>query len=1449
MKIKVSPTKVVVAGAMLLVPALLFAAHKDGGPVSGAPVEHAPVYGGATKTPASKSSSQVVSALARLPLSFEKNLGQTDASVQYVAHGQDYQLFLTKKEAVLALRSAEPVLVSPRDRVAYLKAVRDAELGAKVSVLRFQLAGASASAEISGENQLPGKTNYFVGNDPKKWHTDVPSYGRVGYRGIYPGVDLVFYGNQRRLEYDFVVAPGADPKSIALNVEGARKLRVAADGSLVLNTLAGDVQFEKPVVYQEVNGERLQVAGSYAISGGHKVTFAISKYDASKPLIIDPVLNYSTYLGGSTTGSAAADTGYGIAVDASGDAYIAGITYSTTFPNTASAFNQSLPGANTATNGTVFVTELNPAGTAEIYSTYLSGSGTMTSGDLDYATAIAIDPAPSTNCPNAMSAPGICIYVTGQTYSTDFPTTLSNALNPGPLSSNALSTSFLSKLNPGLSGSNSLAYSTFLGGATGTYGTFGYGVAVDAAANAYVVGFTDTSDFPQPTIPNGYQTSLPNANGNVFLARIDTTLTGTASLIYSTYLGGNGVNPGYNAPGDQANGVAVDSTKNAYITGTTSSTDFPTTTTGSHIGFQTTLPTGNMIGTGFVSVISTNPANTAGTGLIYSTYLGGNGADTGNGIALGPGNVAYVTGATNSTSGFPTTSGAYSTTAPTSTVVFVTLIDASQTGSGSLKYSTFMGGNGSDLGNGIKTDTLGNAYVAGEASSTNFPLVPLNSGGGAFQVTRPDSGGDAFISELSPLGNGTADLLYSSYFGGDGSGGSSPDEAYAIALDSANNVYITGKTYSAAATFPVFPSNAFQTALTGTGAAFVAKLTLEPRMPVSPATLTFTGQVVGVPSMSQSVTLTNSTNGTVTLSAPTITAGSPPASATDFAATNGTCTTSLAAGASCTVNVTFTASVTANESATLNLNSNDLSSPQQVALASTGTVAAVVTVSPSPTSVTFTSQVVGTTSSPAQTLTITNSGNAPLTFSAAASITGTNGTPSSDFAIVSGSGTTCTNGATVQPNATCTIALTFSPSGTTPNLRTANLSLTDNGTGTPQQVALSGTAVASAPILTITSPTPPLTFASQVVGTTSTAQTVTITNTGNAALNFTAAPAITGTNGTPGTDYTIVTGSGTTCTNGAVVQANATCTIAITFTPSGTTPNPRTATLTLTDNASPMGSLAITGTAAVAAPVASVTPTSLTFTGQLVTTTSTAQTVTVKNTGGAALTFAAQAISTTGDFSQTNTCNGTSLAANATCTISVTFTPTTSGTRSGTVSIADNAAGTPQTVTLTGTGEDYTVTATAPSAIAPGQSASIPVTVIGLGGYTGSVSFSCSGSIPGGSCVAPAAVNAAPAPGATATFMVTTTSFVTPPPARRIPPVSPRQVVLLLTALLLLFSVAAARRLRTRLSLLGAMLLFIVLAGCAGTPVTPTPAGPYSFTITAASGGVNHVVNVTVTVN
>src|SRR6267142_5360851 len=319
----------------------------------------------------------------RLPLSFEENVGQTAREVRYVSHGSGYELFLTPQEAVVALRPNVPRDLSPRHRTAYIRALRKARRGRQMTAIRMHLEGANPEPQIAGTDPLPTKVNYFIGNDPKKWHTNVPAYARVKYEGIYPGVDLVFYGNQRRLEYDFVVAPGADPKAITLKVDGARKIRINSGGDLVLNVPGGEVLLQKPVVYQQVKGERREIASSYAIGSDHRVTFAVADYERSEPLVLDPVLNYSTYLGGSGD-----DSGVAIAVDAAGDAFVAGQTRSTDFPPGAHGAVSPSPAANM---GASFVAELNPAGTQLLYSSYLAGTTGTTSNAFEQAFGIAVD--------------------------------------------------------------------------------------------------------------------------------------------------------------------------------------------------------------------------------------------------------------------------------------------------------------------------------------------------------------------------------------------------------------------------------------------------------------------------------------------------------------------------------------------------------------------------------------------------------------------------------------------------------------------------------------------------------------------------------------------------------------------------------------------------------------------------------------------------------------------------------------------------------------------------------------------------------------------------------------------------------------------------------------------------------------------------------------------------
>lgn len=864
---------------------------------------------GASNLAGRKQNSRWTEAYSRLPLTFEENVGQTAQEVRYVSNGAGYKLFLTPQEAVLALRAPVSYDLSPQRRFKTLKSIRESLRARTMTAIRMRFEGANPAAQIRAADELVKKTNYFIGSDPKKWHANVPSYARVKYAGIYPGVDLVFYGNQRRLEYDFIVAPGADPKAIRLNLEGARKLQLNSQGDLVLSVGDGEVVLQKPVIYQIVKGERHEITGSYALGKGRQVAFSVSAYDRHEPLILDPVLNYSTYLGGASD-----EQSFGIAVDAAGNAFVAGTTLSTDFPTTATSFNPGPLGSNTI--GEVFVTEINPGGTAEIYSTYIAGN----TGEV--GVALALDPTGK-------------VYVTGATLSSDFPTT-SNALKQSPNAGNLnFGTSFISKIDPTLNGAASLVYSSYIGGTGGASLDSGNGIAADANGNAYVTGITFSSpgigqsNFP---VMNAFQATPSDAtDGNAFLTRIDTTQSGSSSLIYSTYLGGSGANAlavGGLGFADAGFGVAADGSSNAYIIGTTSSTDFPTAN-----GFKTTSPTGNVKDTSFVVKIDTTKSGNAS--LVYSTYLGGEVFDFGAGIGLGPNNIAYVTGTTNSLS-FPTSAGAFQTTGNTGGVAFVSLVDTSKTGGASLQYSTFLGGSVTS-GLGIRADGAGNAYVAGSTSANvGFAQTP-----GALQPAYPGALSDGFVSKINPGGNGAADLLYSTFFGGNGAG---HDQIFAIALDTSNpaNVYVTGQTFSSSASFPIFPNpGAFQTTLNGTSDAFVAKLTLVPTLVVSPTNLAFGTILIPNTSAPQTVTLTNNTNAAIPLASAVISGGNPAAANADYVVSANTCGVNIPAGVSpanqCTISVTFKPSVVGAETANLVLTDGDSTSPQTITLTGAGT--------------------------------------------------------------------------------------------------------------------------------------------------------------------------------------------------------------------------------------------------------------------------------------------------------------------------------------------------------------------------------------------------------------------------------------------------------------------------------------------------------------------------------
>jgi hypothetical protein len=1087
--------------------------------------------------PRAKSDAKWIEAYGKLPLSFEQNLGQTAEEVRFVSHGTGYALFLTSQEAVISLPPSRPNNLSALHRMAYFRALRKARRAGRMTVLRMRLEGSNPAAQIAGIDLLPGKVNYFIGNNPKDWRTEVPSYARVKYAGIYPGVDLVFYGNQRHLEYDFVVAPGADPKVIELSLKGTQKVRVNSNGDLVLSVSGGQVVLQKPVIYQNVSGGRHEIHGRYVLAGDRRVTFAVANYDRSAPLFIDPVLNYSTYLGGSALG----DSGAAIAVDSLGDAFVTGTTFSTTFPSTPGGF-----GAGNA-NGVAFVTEINPTGTALLYTTYLGGTGG------DFGLGIALD-----NSGNSAN-PGGNIYVTGGTFSTDFPTTAVNALKPGPNAGASLGTSFISKINPAASGIGSLVYSSYLGGTDGTSlnPDVGNAVAADVNGNAYVTGLTASSpglglaNFPV-TAASAFQTSLGSSDGNAFLTRIDTTQSGGASLAYSTYLGGSGANAASSGLqfGELAQGVAVDSSENAFIVGITTSTDFPTTNTNA---FQpnTAPPAAVANGTAFVSRIDTSTTKTPATSLVYSTYLGGENQDLSAAIALKPGSeVVYVTGTTNSLlfPTFPTAPRApYQTAGTTGGSAFLSAIDTGQIGIASLTYSTYLGGARTD-GFCIAADAVGNVYIGGGTSFPGFPVTP-----GAFQPTfAPGATGEGFISKLNPGGNGAADLVYSSFFGGSGSG-SLPDSVYGIAIDHLNNAYLTGITYSSAATFPVFPPTAFQTSLNGLSDAFIAKLTLIPTLVVSPTALNFGPILVQSTSPAQTLTLTNNTNATITFASATLTNGNPAAATTDYVISANTCSGGIPSGAppanQCTISVTFKPSVAGAETATLVLTDGDSTSPQNISLTGSGSNISPLTVMP--TSLNFGPIPIQNTS-PAQAVTLTNNANATIAF---ASATLTNGNPAAattDYVI---SANTCSGGipSGAPPANQCTISVTFKPS--VAGAETATLVLTDGDSTSPQNIALSGTGTNVGVGLAPTS----LAFGGQMLTTTSAAKPVTLTNTGTGPLTINTIAA-------SGDFAETSTGTGACPISPATLAAGVNCTINVTFAP--TAVGARVGTLTVADSAS-----------------------------------------------------------------------------------------------------------------------------------------------------------------------------------------------------------------------------------------------------------------------------------------
>jgi uncharacterized protein (TIGR03437 family) len=618
--------------------------------------------------------------LALSTIAFEPNQGQADRQARFLARGPGYDLVLNSGEAAMA-RGA--------------------------GVLRWRFVGARERAPAELLEPLSSYSQYYLGD----FRARVPRYGRLRFREVYPGVDVVYYGRGGELEYDLVVAPGADPGRIRLAFDGVQDVRLSPEGDLVLATAGGEIRQRRPVVEQD--GRR--IPASYALFGGRQVGFRLGRYDRSRPLVVDPILRFASYLGGAGDDAAA-----GVALDTTGNIYIVGNTTSTNFPR----FPANQPGPRGGRE--IFVMKLNPAGAGVSFSIYLGG------GADDSAAGVAVDAAGN-------------ILVAGTTSSQNFPGPGGGLRGP--------TDGFVARLDP----TGGLLSTVYIGGSGEDSVN---AVAVDAAGNAYVTGATNSSDFPTSS---GALRTFPAGGGDAFVVKI----APGSGVAYSTFLGG--------ILADQGLAIAVDGAGNAYVTGATFSTNFPTVNPHQAVCFPSPTPFSSCADA-FVAKI-----NPAGTALVYSTYLGGGGNDAGRAIAVDSVGNAHVSGVTNSIN-FPVHAPLQGANSGGAQDLFVTRFNAN----GGLIYSTYVGGSGDDAPAGVAIDRGGNTWIAGSTTSTNFPVAE------ALRGSCPAPCADAFLTQVNAAGTG---LVFSTFLGG-----SAAERGLGLALDAVGAAYVVGETFS-----PNFP--------------------------------------------------------------------------------------------------------------------------------------------------------------------------------------------------------------------------------------------------------------------------------------------------------------------------------------------------------------------------------------------------------------------------------------------------------------------------------------------------------------------------------------------------------------------------------------------------------------------------------------------------------------------
>lgn len=756
-------------------------------------------FGGA-RFSGTKPGAQTRSVFAGLPLMFEPNQGQgnldpADPRVKFVARGSGYSLFLGEEGAILNLRSqARKNNASKRMAKPVL---------ARVDSLRMKLAGSNPNAGLTATDLLPSTSNYLLGNDPAKWRRGVPQFSHVRYDNVYPGINLIFYGRQGQLEYDFQVAPGSDPSQAELEFDGAKRVELD-HGSLVIKSDGGDVQLEVPRVYQEVGGHQQPVEGRFVLRAANRVGFVIGPYDHSRELVIDPVLKYSTYFGGSGDEHATS-----IAVDNVGDIYLAGSTTSANLPTAIGVDQTALAGTQN-----VYIAKINPTLPIQlVYVTYLGGDG------VDSPVGISVDGAGNP-------------YVAGTTTSDNFPTSTLAYQHAPEAGSTGTKHVFVTELNNVNGIASTLIYSSYLSGSGDDIAS---GVAIDGSGYIYVTGTTTSVEtstldmFPASNLPQ----TLPFQNASkapglpqFFVTKVYTVGAGTSSVPYSTYFGGGSFETA--APIAVGGGVAVDLNGNIYFTGTTnytytgtnSTTDFPLlnayqpcldeppppSPTNPEICSPASTDSGS---DAFVAKL--NPTKTPGQQLQWSTYFGGANTDSGTGIVVDPGAASvYITGTTNSTGLTPVTTAfsgyqiclntpvnptppcpSPSGTLPTDAFVakFANAATSTTIPNIPLTYFSYLGGSGNEAGNAISVDSSSGALMTGSTQSTDFPVFPNPN---AIQ-SQLNGAQDAFVARLNSVtatGQNTS-ASWANYFGGSGI-----DEGTGITIDSTQAIYFAGDTNS-----------------------------------------------------------------------------------------------------------------------------------------------------------------------------------------------------------------------------------------------------------------------------------------------------------------------------------------------------------------------------------------------------------------------------------------------------------------------------------------------------------------------------------------------------------------------------------------------------------------------------------------------------------------------------